>query len=83
MGGLTNCKVAPEVWDFDHVVRLRKQAFHADVMLSLAVIHHMNRVGQDKEQSDRGRFAPENSTQLISELLHLADMHIIELPQRR
>eukprot|EP00929_Paragymnodinium_shiwhaense_P064270 TRINITY_DN32184_c0_g1_i1.p1 TRINITY_DN32184_c0_g1~~TRINITY_DN32184_c0_g1_i1.p1 ORF type:complete len:276 (+),score=37.10 TRINITY_DN32184_c0_g1_i1:107-934(+) len=59
--GLQNCMVAPEVWDLKHVVHLQQQGFCADVMLSLAVIHHMNRVGQEKDVSDRGKFAPENA----------------------
>jgi len=44
--GLTNCSVAPEVWDLDHVEHLEEEGFRADVMLTLSVVHHIDGICQ-------------------------------------
>jgi hypothetical protein len=82
--GLRNCVVAPEVWDVEHVKRLREQGFRADVLLSLSVIHHICRLSEERRQCRRmkaPRWDASQSLRLLVELLHLADVHILELPE--
>jgi len=77
--GMTNCFVAPEVWDIDSIEQLRTQGFRADVMLTLSVIHHIDGICESI-YTKRGLSKVEGSLELIAQLLALADVHIIELP---
>jgi len=77
---LRNCRVAPDVWDFDKVISLAaKQSYLCDVMLLLSVVHHMDNVSLE-QYSAKGLTKVEGSLQLMAKLLQLAPRHFVELP---
>lgn len=77
---LNNCKIATEVWDYDRIADLRARGFFADVMLLLSVFHHIDNASRD--QYKRHGFTPQinGTVNLMANMLGLASMHIIELP---
>merc|ERR1712190_292451 len=69
--GLTNCFVAPEAWDIDHIMLLRQLGFRANVMLTLSVAHHIDSVSQPCYQR-LGLDGNYGTLRLLEELLQLA-----------
>jgi len=82
--GLENCLLAPEVWDYPHVLALAKKGVRVDVMLSLSVWHHVDDYSNesiaypDELRGDR----VQATLQLLRRALDLAHVHIIELPDK-
>jgi len=80
--GLTNCFVAPEVWDLSHVSTL---ASHdrpiCDVLFMLSVVHHIDNISTEQYQR-AGLTRSEGVIHLLGKLLRLAPRHFIELPNR-
>jgi len=80
--GLTNCFVAPEVWDFSRVSML---ASHdkpiCDVLFMLSVVHHIDNISAEQYHS-AGLTRSEGVIHLLGKLLRLAPSHFIELPNR-
>lgn len=79
--GLTNCAVAPEVWDLSSVEELAAAGLRADVVLHLSVVHHIDNICHE-EYRRRGLDLVEGSLHLLAALLRLGDLHVLELPDK-
>jgi len=79
---LTNCFVAPEVWDYAHVCELAKSGRPiCDAMFMLSVIHHIDNISVD--QYKRAGFArADGGIDLIAKLLLLSPRHFVEMPNQ-
>jgi hypothetical protein len=79
---LSNCFVAPEVWDYQRVCELAAGGKPiCDAMLTLSVIHHIDTVSHEQYAS-KGMSRAAGVTELIGKLLLLSPRHFIELPYR-
>eukprot|EP00440_Ansanella_granifera_P070384 gb/GFBE01076369.1/.p1 GENE.gb/GFBE01076369.1/~~gb/GFBE01076369.1/.p1 ORF type:complete len:420 (+),score=89.63 gb/GFBE01076369.1/:1-1260(+) len=78
--GLTNCFVAPEVWDYRRVCDLAASGRPiCDAMFMLSVVHHIDNVSA--EQYARAGFSRvEGGIDLLAKLLLLSPRHFVELP---
>jgi hypothetical protein len=80
---LQNCAVAPEVWDYDSVRTLVESGLCVDAMLSLSVVHHIDNYSADKKKMpSKGPVRLKATMDLLSDLMKLAWVHVIELPDR-
>ncbi|CAJ1394684.1 unnamed protein product [Effrenium voratum] len=79
---LSNCMVAPDVWDYKKVCALAAEKRPlCDVMLLLSVVHHIDNVSADQYAAEQlGQV--EGSVQLMANLLKLAPRHFVELPDQ-
>eukprot|EP00928_Gymnodinium_smaydae_P019711 TRINITY_DN17575_c0_g1_i1.p1 TRINITY_DN17575_c0_g1~~TRINITY_DN17575_c0_g1_i1.p1 ORF type:complete len:383 (-),score=64.87 TRINITY_DN17575_c0_g1_i1:388-1536(-) len=77
--GLQNVFLAPEVWDLDSILDLRQRGLRVNVMLHLSVIHHIDGICRSC-YSKRKLGQVDGSLELIAQLLSLADIHVVELP---
>mmetsp|Transcript_51619 Transcript_51619/g.83742 ORF Transcript_51619/g.83742 Transcript_51619/m.83742 type:complete len:387 (-) Transcript_51619:156-1316(-) len=81
--GLSNCFVAPEVWDLAHIQRLAAKGWPiCDATLLLSVVHHIDRLSLNQyEEASFSR--TEGFIKLLGTFLRLANLHFIELPGER
>lgn len=82
--GIRNCLLAPEVWDYNHVLDLAQRGLRADAMLSLSVVHHIDEYSSKQYEEHESLSGAENKVeaflQLLRRLLEIADLHLMELP---
>jgi len=79
---LTNCFVAPEVWDYTSVCELASHGRPiCDVQFLLSVVHHIDGVSVD-QYAKKGLSRVEGFVDLMGKLLLLAPRHFVELPNR-
>lgn len=77
---LSNCLLAPEVWDYRRVVALAGLGRPiCDVLLSLSVIHHIDGVSSEQYKAENLSNV-EGTVRLMARILELAPRHFIELP---
>mmetsp|Transcript_43678 Transcript_43678/g.69357 ORF Transcript_43678/g.69357 Transcript_43678/m.69357 type:complete len:391 (-) Transcript_43678:40-1212(-) len=77
---LTNCFVAPEVWDYKYVCNLASGGRPiCDAMFSLSVIHHIDNVSA-QQYIQAGLSRVQGGIDLIAKLLLLSPRHFVELP---
>eukprot|EP00401_Gymnodinium_catenatum_P051355 CAMPEP_0117491408 /NCGR_PEP_ID=MMETSP0784-20121206/18050_1 /TAXON_ID=39447 /ORGANISM="" /LENGTH=398 /DNA_ID=CAMNT_0005286195 /DNA_START=99 /DNA_END=1292 /DNA_ORIENTATION=- len=80
--GLTNCFVAPEVWDYVHVCELAGGGRPiCDAMFLLSVVHHIDSVSH-QQYKDAGFSRVDGFVDLLSKLLLLSPCHFVELPNK-
>lgn len=81
---LSNCLLAPEVWDYNHILALAKRGMCVDVMFSLSVVHHIDEHSAPLYSQHPGLAGEENRVEafleLMRRLLELATTHVVELP---
>jgi hypothetical protein len=78
--GLNNSAIATEVWDYDRVLDLQGRGFIADAIFLLSVFHHMDNIASSQYGSYGFSEKIEGTVSLMSNMLDLATMHFIELP---
>mmetsp|Transcript_28499 Transcript_28499/g.52090 ORF Transcript_28499/g.52090 Transcript_28499/m.52090 type:complete len:448 (+) Transcript_28499:185-1528(+) len=79
---LSNCLIAPEVWDYTRIVELASQKRPiCDIMLSLSVIHHIEGVST-QQFANAGLSRLDGIIETIARLLSLAPYHFVELPYK-
>jgi len=81
---LTNCFIAPEVWDFNSVLELVDRAGGrpiCDAMFMLSVVHHIDNVSA-QQYAKAGLSRVDGGLQLLAKLLSLAPRHFVELPNQ-
>jgi len=81
---LTNCFIAPEVWDYNSVLELVNRAGGrpvCDAMLMLSVVHHIDNVSA-QQYARAGLSRVDGGLQLLAKLLCLAPRHFVELPNQ-
>ncbi|CAE7245663.1 unnamed protein product [Symbiodinium natans] len=77
---LTNCFLAPEVWDYLHVCNLAKTKRPiCDFMFMLSVVHHIDNVSV-QQYARVGMTRVQGGIDLLAKLLTLAPRHFVELP---
>lgn len=79
---LTNCFVAPEVWDYQHICSLASSGRPiCDAMFLLSVVHHIDNVSS-QQYAKAGLSRVQGGIDLIAKLLLLSPRHFVELPQQ-
>mmetsp|Transcript_10059 Transcript_10059/g.31595 ORF Transcript_10059/g.31595 Transcript_10059/m.31595 type:complete len:627 (-) Transcript_10059:91-1971(-) len=79
---LSNCLLAPEVWDYRRICQLALLGRPiCDAMLTLSVIHHIDNVST-QQYGDAGLTHLQGTVSLMTKLLDLAPRHFVELPDR-
>lgn len=79
---LTNCFLAPEVWDYVRVCELASLGKPiCDVMFLLSIIHHIDGVSAQQYVA-AGLSRLDGIIDLIAKLLTLSPRHFVELPDR-
>mmetsp|Transcript_47625 Transcript_47625/g.96923 ORF Transcript_47625/g.96923 Transcript_47625/m.96923 type:complete len:397 (-) Transcript_47625:23-1213(-) len=76
---LTNCFVAPEVWDYKYICSLASGRPICDAMFSLSVIHHIDNISV-QQYMQAGLSRVQGGIDLIAKLLRLSPRHFVELP---
>lgn len=77
---LSNCLLAPEVWDFHRVCSLSNLGRPiSSVMFNLSVLHHVDGISE-KQYLAAGFSHVEGTVTLMAKFLLLANRHFIELP---
>ncbi|CAE8656216.1 unnamed protein product [Polarella glacialis] len=80
--GMTNCLVAPDVWDYHKVCSLAAIGQPiCDVMFLLSVVHHVDNVSAEQYEAD-GLGRVEGTVSLMAKLLQLSPRHFVELPDK-
>mmetsp|Transcript_24889 Transcript_24889/g.45688 ORF Transcript_24889/g.45688 Transcript_24889/m.45688 type:complete len:523 (+) Transcript_24889:76-1644(+) len=80
---LSNCLVAPEVWNYNRVCKLASLGVAVcDIMLSLSVVHHIDNVSEQNYEAAGFATRVDGTLHLLAKLLLLAKVHFIELPDR-
>lgn len=79
---LSNCLIAPEVWDYNRIVELASEKRPiCDIMFSLSVIHHIEGVS-NQQFANAGLSRLDGIIETIAKLLSLATYHFVELPYK-
>jgi len=79
---LTNCFLAPEVWDYQHICTLASSGRPiCDAMFLLSVVHHIDNVSA-QQYAQAGLSRVQGGIDLIAKLLLLSPRHFVELPQQ-
>eukprot|EP00435_Cladocopium_sp_Y103_P020212 s1031_g4.t3 len=76
---LTNCFVAPEVWDYKYICGLASGRPICDAMFLLSVIHHIDNISA-QQYMQAGLSRAQGGIDLIAKLLLLSPRHFVELP---
>jgi len=77
---LSNCLLAPEVWDFHRICSLSNLGRPiCNVLLNLSVLHHIDGISE-KQYLAANISHVEGTVTLMSKLLLLANKHFVELP---
>jgi len=80
---LTNCHLAPDVWSYDTICRLVREKFCVDHLLLLSVVHHVDVFSREHNMYwEAGLTHLEGSLDVTAQLLKLATVSIVELPDR-
>eukprot|EP00931_Biecheleriopsis_adriatica_P090728 TRINITY_DN64662_c0_g1_i1.p1 TRINITY_DN64662_c0_g1~~TRINITY_DN64662_c0_g1_i1.p1 ORF type:complete len:408 (+),score=86.50 TRINITY_DN64662_c0_g1_i1:41-1225(+) len=79
---LTNCFVAPEVWDYSHICEMVATGRPiCDAMFMLSVVHHIYNVSEE-QFARAGLSRAEGGIDLLAKLLMLSPRHFVELPNQ-
>jgi len=80
--GLSNCFVAPEVWDHTHVTELAAQGTPiCDAMFLLSIVHHIDNISA-QQYAGLGLSRLDGFIDLLAKLFLLSPRHFVELPNR-